>query len=62
MRNTFVLLAIIAVGFGMLRRVSDGPNGEVIAALMLVAATVLFVGAAVLDRIDRGYRRAGGGE
>ena len=41
------------VVFAVLRTLQDGPTGEVVTALTLVAGCVLFVGYVVVDRLDR---------
>jgi hypothetical protein len=43
----------IALIFAALRAIEDGPNGEVITALTLVAACVLFVGGAIVGVLDK---------
>lgn len=39
--------------FAALRTIQDGPSGEIVTALSLIAGCVLFVGGAVCDRLDR---------
>lgn len=41
------------VVFAVLRLLQDGPGGETIAALTLLAGCVLFVGGAIVDRLDK---------
>lgn len=41
------------VVFATLRAIQDGPGGETITALTLVAGCVLFGAGAIVDRLDR---------
>jgi hypothetical protein len=39
--------------FAGLRLLLDGPSGEVVTALTLLAGCVLFIGGAIVDRLDK---------
>lgn len=39
--------------FAALRTIQDGPSGEIVTALSLVAGCVLFVGGVIVGRLDR---------
>lgn len=41
------------VVFAVLRTIQDGPSGEIVTALSLVAGCVLFAGGVIVDRLDR---------
>jgi hypothetical protein len=52
--KTVLWMGALAAGvFAVLRMAMDGPGGETIAALTLVAGCVLFAGGAIVDRLDR---------
>lgn len=42
-----------AAFFAALRMIEDGHNGEIVAAITLVAASVLFAGGAVAHQLER---------
>lgn len=53
LRNVMWCGSGVATVFAVLRTIQNGPQGELITALTLIAACVLFVGGGVVDRLDR---------
>ncbi len=53
MRNVLYVLSASWAGFAALRIASDGPRGELVTAVALLAASVMFVGGAVLGEMER---------
>jgi hypothetical protein len=52
-RNALYLLAGCAVGLAVLRRIMDGPGGELVAAAAGVCACILLGAGAIVDAIHR---------
>lgn len=53
MRNTLYLLAGMALGLAVIRRLIDGPGGELVAAAAGVCSCILLSAGAIVDAIQR---------